>query len=218
MAESPDRRRTGAKPPMSMGRMGARFPSAWVLDRYRAETENGTTEQLEPVFEEPAPAAGRAGARFPSAKVLERYDEAAPEEPAQPPEPPRPRRPEFAPLPFEADPIESSTRVRPYVLTKGRTRSSHHLAIETLVSVRPGAHWEGAAMHTEYQPVRALCAVPRSVAEIAALLAVPLGVARVLLGDMAEMHLVRIHDTARTETGRPPLVLMRRVLEGLHRL
>jgi hypothetical protein len=49
-------------------------------------------------------------------------------------------------------------------------------------------------------------------------LSVPLGVARVLLSDMAELGLVHIHGTERTAEGRPPMALMRRVLDGLQRL
>jgi hypothetical protein len=58
----------------------------------------------------------------------------------------------------------------------------------------------------------------RSVAEVAALLAVPLGVARVLLADMIDTGLVYVHRNP-TEAGSPPgLSLMERVLAGLHQL
>jgi hypothetical protein len=57
------------------------------------------------------------------------------------------------------------------------------------------------------------------VAEVAALLAIPLGVARVLLGDMAGLGLVIVHQTASsTGKGGPDLALMERVLSGLRRL
>jgi hypothetical protein len=219
-------------------RVGARFPSSRILERYE---EPGEEPEAEPRAASPAesPEESRAepeaergprvGARFPSAKALDRYgdpeedDDGPPTEPvpvvppATPLPPKRPVPPDYAQEPVE-DAVEPRTRVRPYVLTKGRTRYAHNLAIETLVSLEPGARWEGPALHTEYQPVRALCTVPRSVAEVAALLSVPLGVARVLLSDMADLRLVRIHGTTMTETGRPPMMLMRRVLEGLHRL
>jgi hypothetical protein len=58
----------------------------------------------------------------------------------------------------------------------------------------------------------------RSVAEIAALLALPLGVVRVLLADMIDNGLMRAHRNP-TASGSPPdLSLMKRVLAGLHRL
>ncbi len=110
------------------------------------------------------------------------------------------------------------TLVRPYVLTRGRTQSRRHLAIEALVSTRAGAHWNGARLAGEFRSVRTLCHHPRSVAEVAARLCVPLGVARVLLDDMAEQGLVTIHDTRVNTDGRPAVALMERVLHGLRRL
>jgi hypothetical protein len=79
----------------------------------------------------------------------------------------------------------SGALVRPYAHTGGRTRSSHVLAIEGLISSsqQPGA---AAVLTTHHRRMIVdLCAQPRSVAEVAALLSVPLGVARVLLGDLA---------------------------------
>jgi Protein of unknown function (DUF742) len=53
-----------------------------------------------------------------------------------------------------------------------------------------------------------------SIAEIASLLDVPLTVARILVGDMADEGLVVVHQ--RTEPAdRPDLDLLRRVLHGL---
>ncbi|MCR6487085.1 DUF742 domain-containing protein [Amycolatopsis sp. OK19-0408] len=110
------------------------------------------------------------------------------------------------------------TLVRPYVLTRGRTQSRRHLAIEALVSTRAGAHWNGARITGEFRSVRTLCHRPRSVAEVAATIGVPLGVVRVLLDDMAEQGLVTIHDSRVSTDGRPALALMERVLHGLRRL
>ncbi|WP_116050052.1 DUF742 domain-containing protein [Amycolatopsis palatopharyngis] len=107
--------------------------------------------------------------------------------------------------------------VRPYVLTKGRTQTSKHYALETLITTRPGPAWNGVTSN-ELQTVRGLCTEPRSVAEVAALLSVPLGVARVLIGDMDDAGLIDVHASVATAEGRPDLDLMRRVLRGLHDL
>jgi hypothetical protein len=56
------------------------------------------------------------------------------------------------------------------------------------------------------------------VAEVAALLSVPLGVARVLLGDMAGLGVVTVHQNASSAGNTPDLALMERVLSGLRRL
>ena len=55
-------------------------------------------------------------------------------------------------------------------------------------------------------------------AEVAALLNVPLGVARVLIADMAGMGLVTVHNSAPPEAGEPELALLERVLTGLRHL
>ena len=119
-----------------------------------------------------------------------------------------------------AEPVIPTPRtlVRPYVLTRGRTQSRRHLAIEALVSTRTGEQWNGARLTGEFRSVRSLCRRPRSVAEVAATLSVPLGVVRVLLDDMAEQGLVTIHDTKVTTEGRPAMALMERVLHVLRRL
>ena len=104
-------------------------------------------------------------------------------------------------------------KVRPYVRTGGRTRPAVDLAIEALVSTAPGAPEPPGADH---RAIAALCASPRSVAEIAALLEIPLGVARVLVGDLAQDGGVVVHGTSGPDG--PDATLMQRVLDGLRRL
>ncbi|MDT7712081.1 MAG: hypothetical protein QOG46_770 [Pseudonocardiales bacterium] len=70
----------------------------------------------------------------------------------------------------------------------------------------------------EHRSVAELCSAPRSVAEVAALLSLPLGVARVLLADMAEIGLVVVHPNAYSAADTPDMALMERVLSGLRRL
>ena len=111
----------------------------------------------------------------------------------------------------------ASAIVRPYAHTGGRTRSSHDLALEALISV--GEWVETAASTTpQLRTIMELCVQPRSVAEIAALLGVPLGVARVLLGDLAVDGAVVVHPTGGTDGDAPDLEFMQRVLTGLRRL
>ena len=110
------------------------------------------------------------------------------------------------------------TLVRPYVLTRGRTQSKRRLAIEALVSTRADGRWNVARLSGEFRSVRTFCCRPRSVAEVAATLCVPLGVVRVLLDDMAEQGLVTIHETRTSTDGRPAMALMERVLQGLRQL
>lgn len=116
----------------------------------------------------------------------------------------------------------AGSMVRPYTHTGGRTRSSQHLAIEALVSSNgpPSAAALDDVLTThQRRMIVDMCARPRSVAEVAALLAVPLGVARVLLGDLATAGVVIVHPTAgSTGDGEPDVDFMQRVLVGLRNL
>ncbi|HKR48445.1 MAG TPA: DUF742 domain-containing protein [Pseudonocardiaceae bacterium] len=107
---------------------------------------------------------------------------------------------------------------RPYTWTGGRTSSVVHLAIETLVSTSTHGRDVAALTSVEHRAVAELCRDPRSVAEVAALLSLPLGVARVLLGDMAGIGLIVVHRTANASGDAPEVALMERVLSGLRRL
>ncbi|MBB4940349.1 hypothetical protein FHR32_004654 [Streptosporangium album] len=57
----------------------------------------------------------------------------------------------------------------------------------------------------------------RSVAEISAMLRIPLGVTRILVADMAAENLVQLHQP-QLDAGKPDLNLLERVLSGLRRL
>ncbi len=111
-----------------------------------------------------------------------------------------------------------STSVRPYAWTRGRTRSGYALEIETLVSTSPRGREQVALLQVEHRAVAELCQQARSVAEVAALLRVPLGVAKVLVGDMAGLGLVAVHQSFSANGNVPDLALMERVLSGLRRL
>jgi hypothetical protein len=108
--------------------------------------------------------------------------------------------------------------VRPYSWTRGRTKSTVDLRIEALVTTSERGDDISGMTHTEHRSVAELCREPRSVAEIATGLHVPLGVAKVLVGDMADLGLVIVHKTATGGANKAHLLLMERVLSGLRRL
>jgi Protein of unknown function (DUF742) len=112
----------------------------------------------------------------------------------------------------------SAAIVRAYAWTGGRTRSEVPLQIETLVSTSEQGTTTTEPMQVEYRAIADLCAQTRSVAEIAALLSIPLGVSKVLVGDMASLGLVFVHVADDAGDGVPNLGLMERVLSGLRRL
>jgi hypothetical protein len=109
--------------------------------------------------------------------------------------------------------------VRPYAMTGGRTRPRYQLAIEALVSTTADPSQLQGQL-PEHQRICQLCFEIKSVAEVSALLSIPLGVARILVADLAEAGLVAIHqpggDTA--AGGQPDVTLLERVLSGLRKL
>jgi Protein of unknown function (DUF742) len=114
-------------------------------------------------------------------------------------------------------PTERSSLVRPYAVTGGRTAPRLQLAMEALVSSATSVHQDLSTLTPERQAISSLCRQIRSVAEISALLRMPLGVVRVVIADMAAEGLVHVHQP-QLEAGKPDLNLLERVLSGLRRL
>ncbi|WP_410564768.1 DUF742 domain-containing protein [Amycolatopsis sp. cmx-4-61] len=110
------------------------------------------------------------------------------------------------------------SRVRPYTRTGGRTRSDHNLALEALVSTSDDGRRYRGVRSVEHRRICDLCLDTRSVAEIAAHLRLPLGVVKVLVGDMADIGLVLIHQTELILGDRSSREFMERVLAGLRAL
>jgi hypothetical protein len=112
---------------------------------------------------------------------------------------------------------ETSALVRPYAVTGGRTKPRTQLQIEAMVAA---SHYEArdlSVLSPECQAILGFCRDWRSVAEISAVLRMPLGVARVLIADMAMEGLVRVHQIDHAQ-GRPDINLLERVLSGLRKL
>jgi len=85
--------------------------------------------------------------------------------------------------------------VRPFIMTGGRTRPLvDNLRIETLV-VATSAALSAPLKFEELTAVR-LCQRPNSLAEIAAALGVPLGVARVIVADLVSAGHVSVQESA----------------------
>ncbi|TCK22975.1 DUF742 domain-containing protein [Pseudonocardia endophytica] len=161
---------------------------------------------------------GLTGARFGGRGRKSRKERLAEKQqaaqlPAPEPEPePEEDRP-TAELPRIVEEPAVAIAARPYVLTGGRTKVRAELRIETMVSATGPAAGEYGERHT----VITLCANPRSVSEVAALTGVPLGVARVLIDDLAIEGRLRVHLGV-DPNGGPDMALLDRVLSGLRRL
>ena len=113
---------------------------------------------------------------------------------------------------------EPGRLVRPYYMTGGRTRPAHDdLELETLVSTTALGATSPKVGGVERRAIVSLCRDLLSIAEVSARLDLPLGVARVLIGDMAEEGFVILHRPT-TVGDRPDLALLQRVLYGLNQL
>jgi hypothetical protein len=118
---------------------------------------------------------------------------------------------------LSSDQGDSSPLVRPYAVTGGRTRPRYQLAIEALVTTTTRGRSATFGLVPEQRSICDLCTEIKSVAEIAALLKMPLGVTRVIVGDLAESGLVSVDQPGASE-GQPDLALLERVLIGLRNL
>lgn len=114
--------------------------------------------------------------------------------------------------------------VRPYAVTRGRTRPRLDIAIEALVETTArGRAADGHSSHGyEHQYIAMLCdGQLQSLAEIAARMQLPLGVARVIIADMAAEGLVAVYEPTSFDGEADDSVgteLLERVLSGLRRL
>ncbi|MDH6703884.1 hypothetical protein P3T27_000565 [Kitasatospora sp. MAA19] len=110
--------------------------------------------------------------------------------------------------------------VRPYVITGGRSRSTRaELAIESLVSASAEAPElpEHALLNREHRRILTLCHSLLSIAEVAAHLGLPLGVVKVLVGDLWDLGAVQVLPPV-PQAERLPATLLEEVLVGLRQL
>jgi hypothetical protein len=104
-----------------------------------------------------------------------------------------------------------------FAFTRGRTRAAgRELPLEAVVTAAGLSLTSGASLQMESRAIVELCAQPMSLAEIGAALQVPVGVARVLVGDLVnggylEIHLPRTADG----DGGPGHAILGRLLDGL---
>jgi|SRR5271170_6561072 len=119
---------------------------------------------------------------------------------------------------------EAGPVVRPYALTGGRTDPAGNTVLDLIaVIVAPGPTPEPAELaklSPEHRKLLRLCQTPATVADVAADMALPLGVVRVLLADLVQQD--KIVVLPRRAAARPrtstDLDVLREVLDGLRAL
>lgn len=119
---------------------------------------------------------------------------------------------------------ETGLVVRPYALTKGRTRSAAEDRLD-LIALVVAESWAVAEaeehdrwLTPEHVDILGMCrAEPMSVAELAAGTDLPVGVVRVLVGDLMDAELVRVSRPV-PPAQLPDERILREVINGLRAL
>jgi Protein of unknown function (DUF742) len=117
---------------------------------------------------------------------------------------------------------EAGPVVRPYAMTGGRTTSAgqHRLDLIAVVATEPQADDPDtdATLSPEHVDIVGLCReAPQSVAELAAELDLPIGVVRVLIGDLVTREFVHVTRPV-PPAELPDESILRDVINGLRAL
>lgn len=117
-------------------------------------------------------------------------------------------------LDSEAGPV-----VRPYQLTRGRTRAAGPAfdVVATVMATRAGMADPGR-LSPEHFSVLQLAQAPTTVVDIASDVDLPLGVVRILLADLREFGLVTIQAPIPVKAHQVDRETLREVLHGLRGL
>ncbi len=109
--------------------------------------------------------------------------------------------------------------VRPYTLTSGRTDTDVDLPLEAPIQTLQGGLAHRWPPNDARGRIIQLCVNSPSVAEISARLDLPVGVARVLIGDLVLSGYLRVHRTlSERSTSDERHELIGRTLRGLRAL
>lgn len=120
----------------------------------------------------------------------------------------------------EVVPIELARRtvVRPYMLTRGRTSSSLGVfALHSPILALITTDQLGPNATPEDRKIIELCQTPTSVAEVSARMSTPVGVLRVLVGDLVDARMVTVREVENRADHRD-VRLLERLLEGIRAL
>lgn len=117
----------------------------------------------------------------------------------------------------EEEHVRTARIVRPYALTAGRTRASIDLPVEAIIERLARATEREWAESDQHGRIVSACADRTSVAEISAAVSLPLGVVRVLIGDLVEQGYLKVAATTLTDSSSRAVRqdLIERTLRGL---
>ena len=117
---------------------------------------------------------------------------------------------------------EAGPVVRPYAMTRGRTShaAQHRLDLIAMVVAEPDTDDPGSdpTLSPEHVDIVDLCRdTPQTVAELSAELDLPVGVVRVLVGDLVDGELVHVNRPV-PPAELPDAGILRDVINGLRAL
>jgi Protein of unknown function (DUF742) len=114
---------------------------------------------------------------------------------------------------------EAGPVVRPYALTRGRTRHSGEAfdLVATVVATQARIT-DAGGLGPEHFSVLQLAQVPTTVVDIASDVDLPLGVVRILLADLRELGVVRVQAPVQMKAHQVDRETLREVLHGLRGL
>ena len=113
---------------------------------------------------------------------------------------------------------EAGPVVRHYAMTSGRTRPTRgEFDLITLIVAARAAPTTDTGLQPEHATIIELCQNPTSVAEIAAVLDLPVGTVRVLLGDLLDRGYIRTRSPV-PASQVPHERVFKAVLDGLRSL
>lgn len=109
-------------------------------------------------------------------------------------------------------------RVRPYVLTEGRSEAAVEVGLEAVVAATDRGRSSLAALHLEAERLVSMALDNVALTEMAARLSLPVPVVRVLVGDLVADGMLEITAEAAGSTDRPDVGMLEKVLDGLQSL
>lgn len=113
---------------------------------------------------------------------------------------------------------EAGPVVRPYAVVGGRTRATGgSIDVIAMVSASRRVFPDLSSLEPEHLAVLDWCRRPVSVADLASESGLPVGVLRILLGDLREQGLIVVRRPVQP-TRLPDPTLLKRVADGLRRL
>ncbi len=115
----------------------------------------------------------------------------------------------------DEEPVASARFVRPFTITAGRTKAVVELPLEATLRIQPRDASADADLGLGARRVLDLCD-QHSVAEVSALASMPIGVVRVLVGDLVQQGHVQVQATITESSSKDErIALIERTLRGL---